>query len=440
MFGNSSRPHSLNAGESETARGGNSTALFYIWFASNVTIGDFALGFIPITMGLSISLSIASFLMGTLLGGALLGIMSVTGSRTGVAQMEQAKGAFGRLGGAVMSGLQWLNTLGWLTVNTILASYAIYYAHVSLAYEVPLAVVIVVVALISFSGYRAIHLFELAMSFVLGALAVFITLHTITSPLISGYHASGNQAVAFGVTLASSFSYIMSWGPYASDYSRNMREESGRSGVFLWSFLGSVVASFWMECVGMLVAIASSDASGNPVLDLARVLGPYAAIGLVAIFLGGLSANSINLYSNTLSLRSLGMKVRRSYLVAIASAVTFALSVVGFAVFYQFYESFLLLLDYWITPWLAIMIVHSFTRVGRDMSNLPVNRWAVLSYILAIAVSVPFMDPGVLFEGPVSRVLGGVDISYYVSFVIAALLYYFTMARYRNSTEYSAAK
>ncbi|WP_075056833.1 hypothetical protein [Thermogymnomonas acidicola] len=134
------------------------------------------------------------------------------------------------------------------------------------------------------------------------------------------------------------------------------------------------------------------------------------------------------------------MKVRRSYLVAIASAVTFALSVVGFAVFYQFYESFLLLLDYWITPWLAIMIVHSFTRVGRDMSNLPVNRWAVLSYILAIAVSVPFMDPGVLFEGPVSRVLGGVDISYYVSFVIAALLYYFTMARYRNSTEYSAAK
>lgn len=100
MFGNSSRPHSLNAGESETARGGgNSTALFYIWFASNVTIGDFALGFIPITMGLSISLSIASFLMGTLLGGALLGIMSVTGSRTGVAQMEQAKGAFGRLGG-----------------------------------------------------------------------------------------------------------------------------------------------------------------------------------------------------------------------------------------------------------------------------------------------------------------------------------------------------
>ncbi|WP_075056832.1 cytosine permease [Thermogymnomonas acidicola] len=85
--------------ERDCTWGGNSTALFYIWFASNVTIGDFALGFIPITMGLSISLSIASFLMGTLLGGALLGIMSVTGSRTGVAQMEQAKGAFGRLGG-----------------------------------------------------------------------------------------------------------------------------------------------------------------------------------------------------------------------------------------------------------------------------------------------------------------------------------------------------
>lgn len=80
-------------------------------------------------------------------------------------------------------------------MNTILASYAIYYAHVSLAYEVPpLAVVIVVVALISFSGYRAIHLFELAMSFVLGgALAVFITLHTITSPLISGYHARATR-------------------------------------------------------------------------------------------------------------------------------------------------------------------------------------------------------------------------------------------------------
>ena len=49
------------------------SSLFFIWFAANLTIGDFAIGFLPIALGISFSDAVIALLSGKLTGGAVGG-------------------------------------------------------------------------------------------------------------------------------------------------------------------------------------------------------------------------------------------------------------------------------------------------------------------------------------------------------------------------------
>ncbi|MHB1812118.1 MAG: purine-cytosine permease family protein [Thermoplasmataceae archaeon] len=404
-------------------------SMFTIWFASNLTIGDFAVGFIPIYLGLGIEVSIAALAIGSFLGAILLGIMSSTGPRSGLPQMVSSKFAFGIRGSRAMSSLQWVNTAGWLSVNLILAAFALSALFHGLYFVISLAVVAIVVALAVSLGHRGIHTFERILSLVLGILFLFIIfissshLSALTS-YSPGY--SVTAAVGFGIVLASSFSYIMSWGPYASDYSRFIPSGFSERNVFTWTFVGSFVASIWAEITGLMVAVISGNPNGNPAVDLASIMGRFGYIGLISIFLGGLSANALNLYSNSISLRSTGIKIRRGFIIGMVTVFSIALGIIGYNNFYAFYETFLFILDYWITPWIGVMIAEFFI-VGRISKRSGISpgfkKIGFVSYVLSIVVSIPFMNPGVIFIGPVSSLLGGVDTSYYVSFAAAVILY-----------------
>ena len=68
-----------------------------------------------------------------------------------------------------------------------------------------------------------------------------------------GASASGATLGAIGTTLAASFSYIMSWSPYASDYSRYLSEKTSKTKVVAYALLGGAVASFAIEALGAIV-------------------------------------------------------------------------------------------------------------------------------------------------------------------------------------------
>ena len=63
------------------------------------------------------------------------------------------------------------------------------------------------------------------------------------------------------------------------------------------------------------------------------------------------------------------------------------------------------------------------------------NWKGIASYLVAVIVSIPFMNQSfntiLEFEGPVSTYLGGADISYFVSFFIAIILYTMVSRRFR---------
>ncbi|MGC8608954.1 MAG: purine-cytosine permease family protein [Thermoplasmata archaeon] len=420
----------------ENRRTAKPSSVFFIWFASNLTVGDFAIGFIPVSLGLSLEYSIIAILGGTILGGILLSMMSILGPKTGLPQMAIGKQSFGIRGGSFLSALQWGNTAGWLTVNVILASFALFLA-VNIPYYFVILLIVAIVAFTSLIGYRAIRIFEKAMSFVIGVMFVALLFFLPIQKIGSVYHAVPVMPVMaiFGITFASSFSYIMSWGPYASDYSRYIGREYRQISTFSYTLIGSSAATILAEITGMIVAILSKNPSGNPASDLFSVMGPYAIVGMLSLFLGGISANAINLYSNSLSFISIGIRVKRYVPIIIASVFSLILGIIGFRIFYQFYETFLFMLDYWITPWIAILVADFFI-VNRkrpfNIRNVPViNARGILSYSAALLISIPFMAPSGIYEGPIAKLIGGFDISYFVSFFLA-IVFYVCMSKFTD--------
>lgn len=403
-------------------------SLFYIWFAANLTIGDFAIGFIPISLGQPLGPTIIALVIGNITGGSLLGVMSVIGVKSRKPQMELSHGPFGKIGSSIMALLQWGNTLGWLTVNLVLASFALEIILKGTYYVFLLLIVAAIVLALAYYGHEAIRRFELAMSVVLGILFFTISVKSVIDlqngiPYVPSF---GIPVYAgFGITLAASFSYIMAWGPYASDYSRFVGGKKEQSRSFTFAFLGGAIASFWIEILGIMVAIFTPGIGDNPASALSDYMGRYFIAGMIALFLGGIAANAINLYSNGLSLNTALKRNGRKLPILLGTAVSISLGVVGYGNFYGYYENFLFILDYWITPWLGILVAHYFL-VGprlKSRGKLPRLYSGAIAYSSAILISVPFMYQPGYFRGPIGSMLNGVDISYYISFVLAVLFY-----------------
>lgn len=423
----------------EDQRHGSPGRVFTLWFAANLTIADYVIGVLCIQFfSLTLYQTIPVLIIGNVLGGLLVGLSAAMGPKLGFPQLFSSRNSFGRKGNYVPGGLNWISTVGWFTVNTILGAEALQVILPSFPFYVAAILLVAVQVLIGIYGHDFIHLFEKWMSVVLGVIwtAVFVLAIPHLGQAVS-YVPSGGSATApllsnIGIALAASFSYIMSWSPYASDYSRYLPTTSSRKRVTLFALAGGAVASFLIEAVGAIVEASTQSSSVQYFSVLNTFAGSFGVVALIAIILGAIAANALNIYTNSLSALVLDVKTKRWVTVLVGGLVGLALAMLGGANFAQNFENFLLILDYWITPWLAIVLVDFFIlKRATPESCKRVKRWDLPTlgiYGLAILISVPFMSPPLPISPIVgaiaTRYLGGADFSYYVSFVIAGALYY----------------
>jgi NCS1 family nucleobase:cation symporter-1 len=247
----------------------------------------------------------------------------------------------------------------------------------------------------------------------------------------------------------------------------------------------------WMGALTVSIAMPAATAA-NPANAIAFLMpGPLAQVALLAIAAGTACANALNIYSGAMS--ALVIKVERSPLVragiaalifggvtaavlvvanstlasdkesqiAIPEVVGAAIlvgAVVAGAVRFRLrrwqaaivvgtlggllaiggsnptaaaaqYSNFLLLLSYWIGPWVAVVLVDWFfkhrgsyeLRALYDQTSRV--RVGTIAWIVGLGVSIPFMNQS-WFVGPIPSAhpqLG--DVSYLVSFVVAGSIY-----------------
>ncbi len=411
----------------EEARHGRIINQFTLWFASNLTVADYALGAILVTLGLGTLWVWIALIVGNVLGAFLVGVLASYGPEYGLPQMMVSKKVFGNYN-VPFSLAQWVSTLGWFSVNAIISGYVLYFVYPAIPLSVYIFASAVSQAVIAYFGYDIIHKSEHALSYVLGAyFALILILALLGKPRFPPLQ--GFNPVGFAVALATVFSYIMSWAPYASDYSRYLPQSASKKKIIAYVTLGGAIASAWMEVVGMVVSVSSGNFSGLPTVLISFsskywILG-YASVAM--IFLGSLSANVLNIYSNSLSLLSLTSKIKRDQGILIGATIGTALAIIGGINFVGFFEGFLYFLDYWITPWIGVMIVSLLLKdKGKGISGL----YLLISYAVSLLISAPFMNLEVAtsglisYVGPLAEIFGGADISYFVSFAFSIIITY----------------
>jgi NCS1 family nucleobase:cation symporter-1 len=177
---------------------------------------------------------------------------------------------------------------------------------------------------------------------------------------------------------------------------------------------------------------------------------------LLCIAVGAVAANAINIYSGTLSLvavgiREMGMTLRqrRAALAVTAGVLGYLIGVIGQANVGpgSKYESFLLLISYWIAAWLAVVFVDYWIRKGDygDESiffDTKYQRWqGIAAMAIAVIVSVGlFGNVYGVYVGPIPNNNGGIgDITFIVGFVLSGVLYYVFDMLTRRQTAPSAA-
>ncbi|MEO6796603.1 MAG: cytosine permease [Candidatus Dormibacter sp.] len=421
-------------------RHGHSRQLLWLWLAANLTIADFAIGFIPVAIGLPLLPALLALAAGNILGGLLLAWSAAMGPAAGFPQMFIGRRAFGRVGGYLPAGLNWLSTAGWFVVNTILGSFAVQLLIPGLPFVVAAVVLVAIQTLLVIYGHNLIQVFERYLAAVLGILfAIAIIIALTHGGTIGSWQPKpvGSTLALFAIVLAISFSYIMSWSPYASDYSRYLPEITSRGYLAVYVFLGAAVASFLSELVGLLVAILAPGAA-SPVAALKIAMGGFGSIAVIAVILGAMTANVLNLYSNTMSARVADVKLARWQLAVLGGVLGLVFALLGYQKFAQNYQNFLVALDYWIMPWLAIILLDFYYfrhRSPVEFSQAPGwNPAGPIAFIIGLLVSIPFMAER-FYTGPFASWFGGADFGYFIGFLVAGGVYLVLNRRSRQPGE-----
>lgn len=421
-------------------RHGSPWQLLSTWTAPNLEFATIFVGVIAISyFGLGFWQAALALALGTAVGGITQGVLSTWGPREGLAQLVLSRTAFGYRGNILPAAINTVMAgLGWFAVNSVSGALALStLTHLNVV--VALLIVVVLEVGVAFIGHDLVQLFERYASIILGIIFV-VAVITIFSHADFGLVQKGGNFSFGGFTLAAgaAFGYAAGWNPYASDYSRYLRKTTSSMKVGFAAGLGNFVSCVILMSAGAAAATIAGFDPGSPTSSFTKSMPPViAGFTLVAIAVGAVAANSLNIYSGAMSFLAVGIKIRfslRRAIIALGFGVIgffIALSAVLNAQLSTNYENFLLVIAYWISPWLGVVFADRFLRRGTAISSLVTengkyrNAAGVISFVIATAASVFLFSNQTFFSGVLAKADPAIgDLTALVGFVLAAVLYF----------------
>jgi NCS1 nucleoside transporter family len=419
-------------------RHGKPLNLFWTWMSPNFEFATVFVGVLAIAaFGETFSQSVAAIVLGTVLGSVTQGALSARGPQYGVPQMILSRISFGYWGNALPAGINSLIAgIGWFAVNSVSGALALS-TLIHLNKYGCLVIIVVVQLAVALFGHNLVHLFEkvvfplLVVSFVLGAFWTFSKAHFSGTPQVA--FTQGGIG-GFTLTLGATFGYACGWNPYAADYTRYMAPDSDRGKTAWWSGLGVALSCIFLEILGA----ASATVTGAGGLDgPAPFVHPYPTVVkdlvLLSIAVGAIAANALNIYSGAISFTALGFKIplklRRALIAGVFGIAGFVLAAVGLDNISK-YENFLLIIAYWIGPWLAVFFVDQLINRGNHADVLydkkHRNLAGPIAMIVGMAVSIPLFAnqyPRYIAYVPTHHPAVG-DLTFEVGFLVSAVIYF----------------
>jgi nucleobase:cation symporter-1, NCS1 family len=437
------KPLSVESGGIEAIppdrRHGSPWQLFSTWTAPNLEFATVFVGVIGVAFfGLDFWSAVLAIVLGNALGSITQGILSTWGPREGLAQLVLSRTAFGLRGNILPAGLNTVMAgLGWFATNSVSGALALT-TLTGMPAWLSLVIIVVVQIVLAFVGHDLVQWFERYATYVLGAIflvaVVTIFLHVDVNAPVKGH---GFTFAGFTLTAAAAFGYAAGWNPYASDYSRYLPKNSSRRAIAWAAGLGDFISCTVLMAAGAAVALLATFDPGDPTAGFVAPMPPVVRdLTLVAIAIGAIAANALNIYSGAMSFLAAGIRINfslRRAIVALGFGVLgflIALAAILNASFGEWYENFLLVIAYWIAPWLGIVFVDRVLRRGTSIAELVPdtaryrNPAGIISMVVAGAVSIWLFSNQSFYTGLVAKAAPIGDLTPLVGFVLAALLYW----------------
>ncbi|MGE0216009.1 purine-cytosine permease family protein [Mycolicibacterium sp.] len=423
----------------EADRHGTPRQMFWTWTSPNLEFATIFVGMLAVlAFGMTFWQAVAGIVIGTGLGAIAHYFLSARGPRHGVPQMVLARLAFGFKGNAVPAVLMSITAgVGWFATNSVSGAFALS----TLFGFGPLVGLVVIVAAqtaLAFFGHNLVQAFE-RFSFPVLAV-IFVT----ASAVVFAHADLGNAAVAadgvgglggFLLTVGTSFGYAAGWTPYAADFTRYLPASVSPARTGFFAAAGLFTACVVLEVVGAASVTTGQASLADPTGSFtAELASPLAKATLLAIAVGAVAANAINVYSGAMAFVTIGVKLPAHVARAL---VTVFFGVAGFLVAWwalpdaaHSYEAFLLIIAYWVGPWLGVVFADQYLRRGQQVSHLLYDRsytnWGGLAaFVIGLVVSVGLFANQEKLIGWVAAAapeLG--DITFFVGFVLAAAAYW----------------
>ncbi len=427
-------------------RHGRPLQLLWTWTSPNMEFATIGVGILgPLFFGLSFWQSLLAIVLGTALGSATHGVLSSWGPGHGLAQMVISRSGFGFLGNILPAGINALVAgVGWFAVNSVSGALALHALVDALPKPACLVIVVTAQMLIAFFGHNLVHAFEkyafpvLAVVFVIAAVVVLSKSHP-------GAASGGGGIGGFLVMTGATFGYAAGWNPYAADYTRYLPPDTPKRPVALYAGLGVFLSCVLLEVAGSAVVTAGGkELAPASFTDLLPTwLGKLA---LLCICLGAVAANAINIYSGSLSFMAVGIRlpthIARASVALVFGAVGFLVALGGIKNAGATYEAFLLIISYWIGPWLGVVFTDRWLRRGTRVDEVLAaaghrnssEQAGVVPMIIGVVISIWLFANQTDYVGIVPKhhpAFG--DLAFETGFLISAVLYWalFRLARSR---------
>jgi purine-cytosine permease-like protein len=421
--------------------------LFGLWAGGLWNISMVASGALVVALGLDFLQALIVIALGNL-SFVLAGLASLQGRRARTAAMTISRAAFGPRGNKFLAGFNWLTVIGFevyvLSLSVLAAATLARLGGISAGHGIEIVFLLALAALqflLPWLGHAAITrvLRWLAVPFV----AIFAGLAIIALPKVSLaaniHHSHPAGLVGLSVALALVISVTgLGWTNQANDFSRYLDPKVSSWRATAAVAFGGGIPSFLLMVLGAALATKFPSAT-NPITGLVHVvpgwfLALFLAVGLAQL----MCVNALDLYSSGLTLQALGIRLARSKAVVLDTIIAGSLTaaVVLSATFDKALSDFLLFIIVWLAPWCAIFLVDWLLRQRRYdhealLSENEGRYWYTRGFHLpALASQGVGMVASALcihtsiFEGPVSRAVGGIDLSIPAGMIVGGGLYW----------------
>ena len=424
--------------------------LFFVWCAANIGILGVVYGAIVVSFGLSFFQSVLAAIVGVA-SFSLVGISSIAGKKGRTSTLTLSRAIFGKQGNIAPTAFCWFNLMGWEAVNLVTGTLTLAALMGAFGIEESSAVTAISLLLfggltvvVSMLGQDTVLMMQKWITRIFGSLTLLVVGYLVINADWQTIMAmpSGSWLTGFwpAVSIIAAGTGI-SWAIAGADYSRDQSQQSSNSSIFAAVTGGAALPLILLMFAGILLTAQIPDLASheNPIAAIGALLPSWMAIPYLAAAVAGIVTIAVlSLYSASLNLLSMGVKLKQSHAIMLDAVLVISVALYVLFVSGDFlgpFISFLIFCGVFLASWAAIFVL-DYLQVRRDngyseeelFGETGLKTPAVACWLTGSAAGLMVSNTGFI-DGPLAvGVFADSSLGLFVSFAVSFVSYRLTLA------------